>query len=436
MDWKMCIRFSSIENSLSYLERMAAKGWLLQSWHGITMVFDRCEPKTLRFAVDVLPFHMRDQGEQKDQQTIEEYVALYEEMGWHCAVRQGYEFAFYTENLQLPPPQTDPVAYERTLYKNHKNYFVVSLLMGIAMLGVLWSILQNRYRLPLGIFWMLKCAADLCIALTAGTMVVHGYLQMSRERRWLKNGQIPETHDYGAWETLRNLLLAVSIFLAAMTNIVGSGGTSITGWILLAAEGLYFAVSNWLPVLLCKKMNRSREEAIRWVRGACTVLNLVCTVCFTLSFSRYDRVRYTVDPQVVPPVITLEELIGDVDDDPIYRCERFLTEMYTYYDYANGNSLSYTLYLSHSDSLLTSFERSADGSGFSQARVDWDTAVTLLDGEALGVERAWYYEEPGVYQSSYHYFLRTEGAAVGIETTVELSPECLQELGVRLNWLD
>ncbi len=49
------IRPEKLENTEEYLGKMAEKGWMLQSIKGgNTFVFEKCEPKKVKFSVEII----------------------------------------------------------------------------------------------------------------------------------------------------------------------------------------------------------------------------------------------------------------------------------------------------------------------------------------------------------------------------------------------
>ena len=123
-DWTIRFRFGGIESSLEYLETMATKGWMLEYWQENTLLFRHAEPRKLRFTMDITPIGMWKIDSDEHNAAIKaDYLSMYEEMGWQYVENQGRKFIFCTEDETLPLPQTDPVAYEETIYeKIIKNY--------------------------------------------------------------------------------------------------------------------------------------------------------------------------------------------------------------------------------------------------------------------------------------------------------------------------
>lgn len=432
-DWTIRFRFGGIESSLEYLESMAAKGWMIEFWQDPTMVFTRCEPRKLRFAMDEMVSGKWDPGAAENESIVRDYVSMYEEMGWQYVAHQQTTFLFYTEDENLPLPQTDPVAFKNSIHRKHRRLFVVAVIMMAALLGVARSQYRDLYYMAASSHGLWNGIIYLLFVLAVSVLVLQSFLQWNRERISLRRGQIPKIRGYEGLARIWIVLFGLIIISSAVTNMVISKGTSAVGWgLLVTCAGMFFT-TQLMPKLLYRSGRKTKREAIRMARSCSVVLGLVCSVLLANSRSWTHKIDTLVDPQEHPPIITMEELSGSGDGTSHYKYESLFAELYSYYDDVPAGWLSYKLYVSDKEWLLRSFERSREGSGFTQARVDWDAAVTPLDHEELGLIRAWYYEEKGMYSGSrYHYYLQTEDAALAIEVSEELSQEWLLRLSERL----
>ncbi len=436
MDWTVRFRFGGIESSLEYLERMAAKGWMIEFWQDPTMIFNRCEPRKLRFAMDVLASGKWDPGAAENESIVQDYVSMYEEMGWQYVAHQQTTFLFYTENEEIPLPQTDPVAYKNSIYKNHRKLFGVAAIMMAVILYTGKYQYEDLYYMAASSHGLWDGITYLLFVLAVAVLFLQSFLQWNGERIALRRGQVPKVRGYEGLARIWVVLFGLIVVSSAVTNIVSSKGTSVVGWALLAACVAMFFTTQLMPKLLYRSGCKTKREAMRLARSCSVVLGLLCSILITNSRSWTHKIDTLVDPQEYPPIITMEELTGNGDGASYYTYESLFAKWYSYYEDVSADRLSYKLYLSDREWLIHSFEHSLDGSGFSQARVDWDTAVTPLDDGKLGFTRAWYYEKAMFGGSCYHYYLQTEEAALAIEVGQELSQEWLLRLCERLEALE
>ena len=431
-NWKIQFRYGGIESSLEYLEKMAAKGWMIEFWQDLAMVFTRSEPRKIRFAMDELVSGKWDIGAVENEPIIQDYVSMYEEMGWHYVSHQETTFLFYTEDESLPLPQTDPVAFKNSIHKKHRRVFIVSLIMVLAELIAGKLLYENLYDMAASSHQLWTGVVYLLLGVMAIVLFLMSFVQWNRERKALRLGKVPKIQGYEGCARMLTVIVVLAYISAAVANVVGSKGTSMVGWALLSALTAMFFAVQVIPPILYGKGRMTKGEALRWVRRCNKILVMICIILFSNSLSGTHKVDTQVDPQTYPPIITLEEWSGIKGTTVHYTEDTLFSKMYTYYEYGEGDTISYDLYVSDQKWLLQSFEHSGRGSGFYQERVDWDTAVTPLDHEVLGLTKAWYYEKKIYSGSEYHYYLQSEHAAMGLEVDEELSQEWLQQLSERL----
>ena len=435
-DWTIRFRFGGIESSIEYLEKMATKGWMIEFWQDPTMVFTRCEPRKLRFAMDELVSGKWDPGAAENEAIIRDYMTMYEDMGWNYIAHQQTTFLFYTEDESIPLPQTDPVAFKNTIHRKHRRWLVVLSIMMAVLLGLAGDQFRNLYYMtvsPRGLWYRV-------IYLMGGAGVtalfLQSFLQWNRERIALRQGLVPKIRGYEGLATIGVISTGLIYVGTAVLNIVINKGTSPVGWIFLATLAVIFFVTQLMPKLLCGIGRMTKRKAMQLARSCSVASIALCSVLFSLSNSWTYQVGTRVDPQKVPPIINMEEWNGNQAIIWNYTEEKLFSKLYLYNQSGDTGQIQYQLYISDREWLLRSFEHSSAGSGFTQARVDWDTAVTPLDHDALGLTRAWYYEEKEYGEHQYHYYLQTEHAALGLEVSEELSREWLEKLSERLGAME
>ena len=113
-----------------YLSEMAAKGWMLDEiWIFNIFKFKRCEPKNLRFAVDIprLSDTCPDTSLQNYELLFNEYIEICESSGWKHIVEDSEYQIFYTEDINVVDIQTDDSLKLDSLLKFNFGYFIQML---------------------------------------------------------------------------------------------------------------------------------------------------------------------------------------------------------------------------------------------------------------------------------------------------------------------
>ena len=157
-----------------HLEKMAAKGWMLEKIVNTGWVYRRIEPKKVHFAVSYYPKASEFDPEPSDEQRMfHEFCA---HTGWQLACTSAQMQIFYNEKENPVPIETEPELELQAIHASAKKSFIPSyiLLLVIAFLqGALWvgnlngnplEVLSNPIKLFTGGCWLLLamlCAVEL-----------------------------------------------------------------------------------------------------------------------------------------------------------------------------------------------------------------------------------------------------------------------------------
>ena len=113
-----------------YLYEMAAKGWMLDEiWILNIFKFKRCEPKNMRFTVDIpkLSDTCADTSLQNYELLFNEYIDICESSGWKHIVESSQYQIFCTEDANAVDIQTDDSLKLDSLLKFNFGYFIQML---------------------------------------------------------------------------------------------------------------------------------------------------------------------------------------------------------------------------------------------------------------------------------------------------------------------
>ena len=126
-------------NSLElYLEKMAAKGWMLESTSPIVhfLQFKKCEPEKVKFYVDIFEEYSKDMV---SGYNLPEYIGMCEESGWNYITEiptpktgftSEYSFqVFASEDLNAPPIQTNDFFKIEPILKSSLSVLFLSIIL-------------------------------------------------------------------------------------------------------------------------------------------------------------------------------------------------------------------------------------------------------------------------------------------------------------------
>ena len=149
----------------AHLEKMAAKGWMIERIANFGWIYRRIEPAQLRFAVSYYPKASEFDPEPSEaQKTFLDFCA---HSGWTLACTSAQMQIFYNDREDPVPIETDPVLELETIHKACKRTFfpAQALLLALGLLmGVFFvmnviadpiDILASYNQLVTGVCWLL-----------------------------------------------------------------------------------------------------------------------------------------------------------------------------------------------------------------------------------------------------------------------------------------
>lgn len=123
----------------SHLEKMAAKGWMIEKVTNTGWVYRRIEPKNIHFAVSYFPKASEFDPEiSEEQKMFHDFCA---HTGWQLACTFSQLQIFYNEGENPTPIETEPELELQAIHASAKKGFIPSyiILFVIALLqGALW----------------------------------------------------------------------------------------------------------------------------------------------------------------------------------------------------------------------------------------------------------------------------------------------------------
>lgn len=267
----------------AHLEKMAAKGWMLERIANYGWVYKKTEPKKLHFAVSYYPKASDYDPEYPEgQQTFHDFCA---HTGWELVCTSFQMQVFCNEQENPVPIETDPVLEVETIHAAMvKNFFwghVVLLVLSVIMecffvlglLGNCIAILVDPMRVFSGLCWGLVFV----LAVVELTAYFHWH---KRAVEAAEQGSFLDTPDTSAIQKASMWLLGIAgVYL--IVNFAAAGNTMMLfilggmavfmGLTFFAADGIKRLFKKWK---LSKNANRVVSFVLTWL-VAFMALNLV-----------------------------------------------------------------------------------------------------------------------------------------------------------------
>lgn len=134
--------YDSLDTLEKYLEDMAKQGWMFVEYTGMLLTFEACEPRELKFAVEI--FDKTSQYATFCNEENLEYIEYCERAGWNYISSFGVLQFFYSEDLELTPIETDDRMKWESIWKaGRSNRLSIGLLLPVCAMMQLMMLLLD-----------------------------------------------------------------------------------------------------------------------------------------------------------------------------------------------------------------------------------------------------------------------------------------------------
>lgn len=216
-----------------YLEKMAAKGLLVQAISGNTFYFRKTEPKNVRFYVDV--FEKASWFDSRAEEETLDYKEYCEGAGWNYVCTNGKFQVFYSEEEHPVPIETDLNKRLRMILMGTLYPSVIQPLMAILLMLMIMGLqMRDIMRNPNEIIEMPM--SSLMVLVLWGFIGFSACLELiDTVRFWLRNKIPIYRKNAMAFRTLRQveryirrkriekaLVIVISVGMLLQVNVVVS----------------------------------------------------------------------------------------------------------------------------------------------------------------------------------------------------------------------
>lgn len=280
-----------------HLEKMAAKGWLLDSVDNAAYVFRRSEPAAVKYAVTYFPeASVFDPGITEGQET---YASYCEAAGWELAAVYGPVQYFRAARENPIPIETDEAVKLDAVRKTMRKTYVLSYTLLLLIPAVGLPLALSRFREdPIGFF---SSAHDLAllgllaaIAFFSVGMLVDYLIWVLRSRRSIARGGVcvkPHTRARLRVNMAMLALTAVALFVFIFAR------TGSQRFLYLMNTAVYLSilpVSRWVM----KKLKKHSENRSSVVAGyLCYAIAAAVAVTLFGVFGMIPLLRSFTPPQ-------------------------------------------------------------------------------------------------------------------------------------------
>ena len=268
-----------------HLEKMAAKGWMIEKIVNTGWIYRRMEPKKVHFAVSYYP-----KASEFDPEPLEEQKIFHDfcaHTGWKLACTSAQLQIFYNEKENSIPIETEPELEVQSIHASAKKSFIPSyiLLLVLAILeGGLWisnlfgdplDLLSDPTKLFTGFCWLLL--AILCVAEMVCYFKWHAKAKVAAE-----HGEFLQTPSTSKFQKIvLAIVLGGAVIWALNYMICGDNLQRVVAITMCVYVPALFAIVNAMKEFL------KRKKASRGVNRTVTVIT-----SFAASFAMMGAIVF------------------------------------------------------------------------------------------------------------------------------------------------
>lgn len=244
----------------NYLEKQAAKGWMLEKMGGFSWKFRRMEPKKIHFAVTYFPKASAFDpvpGEQRE--IFREFCA---HSGWKMAASSAQLEVYYNEQENPVPIETDPVIELENIHKAARKTWLPTYWMLLPVALVQWMNVAIQWSYdPLEMLsnhiYLFNILCGAVLLLMCGTELFGYYIWYRKAKRTaVEDGEFVRTKGRRTFQIVllviecaalillcasfadlrMNILLVGSLLLVIVICAVSVGATKLMKQMKLSAQ--------------------------------------------------------------------------------------------------------------------------------------------------------------------------------------------------------
>lgn len=298
-----------------HLEKMAAKGWMIDRVDGFGWHYRRIEPQTLRFAVTYFPKASDfDPGPTAGQQV---YHAMSEQAGWRYAASWAQMQFFYTDRSDAVPIETDPELELETIHAAMKKGLLLPYGILLAI-GLWWSamLVHDLWSDPIGLF---SSVTNLFLMVVWPLLSLLCIVEIVAYLRWRHHakqaaacGEFVDTPSTRLFQQVVFTVCGAAFALSMLYNVTtGSPLLRVVSILMVLYMLVLMAVVQGVKQLLKrKKVSRGVNRAVTLTVDVVLTLGMMAVIVFgTLRATQNGLLDRYNEPDTLP--LTLATLWGD-----------------------------------------------------------------------------------------------------------------------------
>ena len=182
------VQYENLTGLKEYLEKMAAKGWMFKEALDTCLLFEKCEPVKLNFAVEI--FDQTSEYATFCNEKNMEYIEYCEAAGWNYICSNGYLQFFYSEDMSLTPIETDARMKLDSIWKAGRNMRLSNMvILACGLITLTCNITSERMDILTSYMRFSTVLLWLFLILLLLYKLVSGYIWKGRCNKAIQEGK-------------------------------------------------------------------------------------------------------------------------------------------------------------------------------------------------------------------------------------------------------
>ena len=307
-----------------HLEKMAAKGWMIEKIVNTGWVYRKIEPKKVHFAVSYYPKASDfDPEPSEEQKMFHDFCA---HTGWQLACTSAQLQIFYNENENPIPIETEPELEVEAIHASAKKSFIPSYILFLALgflVGCMWF--SDLRRDPIG---LLSDSTDLIRGITWLMLVMLSIVELTAYFRWYKKAKLAAEHgeflkvpNTSKFQMFVLIVTAIGVIVWIVNSIFL--GNSLRRWVAISMcfymPAIFLIVNATKNFLKRKKASRGVNQTVTLITSFAVSFGLMGLITFVMLYASShgmfaDKSEETYEHRGTTLVVYQDELPLVVED--------------------------------------------------------------------------------------------------------------------------
>lgn len=280
-----------------HFERMAAKGWMIEKLGGLWR-YRRCAPRRLRFCVAYYPeaSEYDPAAPSEGEQTFWDYCAS---AGWQRAAYRAQTHAFYNEDEDAVPIETEAAVQVETLHRAAKKEYLFSLWAMLALAAfqtVMWVM-----QLSDDLIDVLASTTRLFSAATYPLLLLVCTCELARYYRWHRKA-VRAAEELGRFTPTRSTRFlsgtALTAALAIFALILLGTGENLPVYLfsVCAFFGIMALTFGVKALLRRKNVDATTAKLVTGIAAVVFTLLYIALMSYGVFHDWFERVPENAEP--------------------------------------------------------------------------------------------------------------------------------------------